>query len=94
MTLVGEEGGSGAEQITALDSLFHHFTLFVLFSRDPQRLDPPEVSDAKLQYAGWGPKGQQLVSKCVRGLSSVRVTLQPDGPTRWCAWVDGITLSQ
>ncbi|KAG8506134.1 hypothetical protein J0S82_020786 [Galemys pyrenaicus] len=29
---------------------------------DPQSLDPPEVSNAKLQYAGWGPKGQQLVS--------------------------------
>ncbi|XP_023392499.1 dipeptidyl aminopeptidase-like protein 6 [Pteropus vampyrus] len=29
--------------------------------RDPQSLDPPEVSNAKLQYAGWGPKGQQLI---------------------------------
>lgn len=28
---------------------------------DPQSLDPPEVSNAKLQYAGWGPKGQQLI---------------------------------
>ncbi|XP_053073804.1 dipeptidyl aminopeptidase-like protein 6 isoform X2 [Acinonyx jubatus] len=30
-------------------------------ARDPQSLDPPEVSNAKLQYAGWGPKGQQLI---------------------------------
>ncbi|NWR54750.1 DPP6 protein, partial [Bucorvus abyssinicus] len=29
--------------------------------RDPQNLYPPEVSNAKLQYAGWGPKGQQLI---------------------------------
>uniref|UniRef100_A0A8C0UEV1 A-type potassium channel modulatory protein DPP6 n=1 Tax=Cyanistes caeruleus TaxID=156563 RepID=A0A8C0UEV1_CYACU len=28
---------------------------------DPQNLYPPEVSNAKLQYAGWGPKGQQLI---------------------------------
>ncbi|PNJ31191.1 DPP6 isoform 7 [Pongo abelii] len=28
---------------------------------DPQSLDPPEVNNAKLQYAGWGPKGQQLI---------------------------------
>lgn len=35
---------------------------FSFSSRDPQSLDPPEVSNAKLQYAGWGPKGQQLVS--------------------------------
>lgn len=39
------------------------FCLSVCFLRDPQSLDPPEVSNAKLQYAGWGPKGQQLVSK-------------------------------
>lgn len=35
--------------------------LFFSFHRDPQNLYPPEVSNAKLQYAGWGPKGQQLV---------------------------------
>lgn len=35
--------------------------LFFSFCRDPQNLYPPEVSNAKLQYAGWGPKGQQLV---------------------------------
>uniref|UniRef100_A0A8D0L245 A-type potassium channel modulatory protein DPP6 n=1 Tax=Sphenodon punctatus TaxID=8508 RepID=A0A8D0L245_SPHPU len=28
---------------------------------DPQDLYPPEVSNTKLQYAGWGPKGQQLI---------------------------------
>lgn len=35
--------------------------LLFSFRRDPQNLYPPEVSNAKLQYAGWGPKGQQLV---------------------------------
>uniref|UniRef100_A0A8C3BD58 A-type potassium channel modulatory protein DPP6 n=1 Tax=Cairina moschata TaxID=8855 RepID=A0A8C3BD58_CAIMO len=35
--------------------------LFFSFCRDPQNLYPPEVSNAKLQYAGWGPKGQQLI---------------------------------
>uniref|UniRef100_A0A8D0NE58 A-type potassium channel modulatory protein DPP6 n=1 Tax=Sus scrofa TaxID=9823 RepID=A0A8D0NE58_PIG len=34
---------------------------FIFPSRDPQSLDPPEVSNAELQYAGWGPKGQQLI---------------------------------
>uniref|UniRef100_G1Q0Z2 Dipeptidylpeptidase IV N-terminal domain-containing protein n=1 Tax=Myotis lucifugus TaxID=59463 RepID=G1Q0Z2_MYOLU len=43
----------------------HSYTGYYVLSKiphgDPQSLDPPEVSDAKLQYAGWGPKGQQLV---------------------------------
>ncbi|CAK6434196.1 unnamed protein product [Pipistrellus nathusii] len=43
----------------------HSYTGYYVLSKiphwDPQRLDPPEVSDAKLQYAGWGPKGQQLI---------------------------------
>uniref|UniRef100_A0A8C6QFP5 A-type potassium channel modulatory protein DPP6 n=1 Tax=Nannospalax galili TaxID=1026970 RepID=A0A8C6QFP5_NANGA len=37
------------------------FCLSICFLRDPQSLDPPEVSNARLQYAGWGPKGQQLI---------------------------------
>lgn len=48
----------------------------MFFFRDPQSLDPPEVSNAKLQYAGWGPKGQQLVSRAPRpgdpALTSIR----------------------
>uniref|UniRef100_A0A4X2KND8 A-type potassium channel modulatory protein DPP6 n=1 Tax=Vombatus ursinus TaxID=29139 RepID=A0A4X2KND8_VOMUR len=43
--------------ITFYPTDFLHVFLF----RDPQSLDPPEVSNAKLQYAGWGPKGQQLI---------------------------------
>ncbi|XP_014387738.1 PREDICTED: dipeptidyl aminopeptidase-like protein 6 [Myotis brandtii] len=43
----------------------HSYTGYYVLSKiphgDPQSLDPPEVSDAKLQYAGWGPKGQQLI---------------------------------
>ncbi|XP_012882665.1 PREDICTED: dipeptidyl aminopeptidase-like protein 6 [Dipodomys ordii] len=43
----------------------HSYTGFYVLSKiphwDPQSLDPPEVSNAKLQYAGWGPKGQQLI---------------------------------
>ncbi|XP_045352229.1 dipeptidyl aminopeptidase-like protein 6 isoform X6 [Leopardus geoffroyi] len=43
----------------------HSYTGYYVLSKiphgDPQSLDPPEVSNAKLQYAGWGPKGQQLI---------------------------------
>ncbi|XP_072185024.1 A-type potassium channel modulatory protein DPP6 isoform X1 [Excalfactoria chinensis] len=43
----------------------HSYTAHYVLSRiphgDPQNLYPPEVSNAKLQYAGWGPKGQQLI---------------------------------
>lgn len=46
--------------------------LFFSFRRDPQNLYPPEVSNAKLQYAGWGPKGQQLV----REKTSVQMNLE------------------
>lgn len=46
--------------------------LFFSFHRDPQNLYPPEVSNAKLQYAGWGPKGQQLV----REKTSVQMHLE------------------
>ncbi|XP_017375265.1 dipeptidyl aminopeptidase-like protein 6 isoform X2 [Cebus imitator] len=43
----------------------HSYTGYYVLSKiphgDPQSLDPPEVTNAKLQYAGWGPKGQQLI---------------------------------
>uniref|UniRef100_A0A2K5X9K8 A-type potassium channel modulatory protein DPP6 n=1 Tax=Macaca fascicularis TaxID=9541 RepID=A0A2K5X9K8_MACFA len=43
----------------------HSYSGYYVLSKiphgDPQSLDPPEVSNAKLQYAGWGPKGQQLI---------------------------------
>uniref|UniRef100_A0A8C3TAU6 A-type potassium channel modulatory protein DPP6 n=1 Tax=Chelydra serpentina TaxID=8475 RepID=A0A8C3TAU6_CHESE len=43
----------------------HSYTAYYVLSKipfgDPQSLYPPEVSNAKLQYAGWGPKGQQLI---------------------------------
>uniref|UniRef100_A0A5G2QMH6 A-type potassium channel modulatory protein DPP6 n=1 Tax=Sus scrofa TaxID=9823 RepID=A0A5G2QMH6_PIG len=43
----------------------HSYTGYYVLSKiphgDPQSLDPPEVSNAELQYAGWGPKGQQLI---------------------------------
>ncbi|XP_032909870.1 dipeptidyl aminopeptidase-like protein 6 isoform X2 [Catharus ustulatus] len=43
----------------------HSYTANYVLSKiphgDPQSLYPPEVSNAKLQYAGWGPKGQQLI---------------------------------
>ncbi|XP_064494448.1 dipeptidyl aminopeptidase-like protein 6 isoform X2 [Pseudopipra pipra] len=38
-----------------------HYVLSKIPHGDPQSLYPPEVSNAKLQYAGWGPKGQQLI---------------------------------
>uniref|UniRef100_A0A8C6Y7T3 A-type potassium channel modulatory protein DPP6 n=1 Tax=Naja naja TaxID=35670 RepID=A0A8C6Y7T3_NAJNA len=37
------------------------YVLRKLPNGEPQNLYPPEVSNAKLQYAGWGPKGQQLI---------------------------------
>lgn len=36
------------------------FPLSVL-RRETWNLNPPEVRNAQLQYAGWGPQGQQLV---------------------------------
>ncbi|XP_078234637.1 A-type potassium channel modulatory protein DPP6 isoform X2 [Pogona vitticeps] len=43
----------------------HSYTAFYVLRRlpngEPQNLYPPEVSNSKLQYAGWGPKGQQLL---------------------------------
>lgn len=53
----------GKRSIFLVPNIVLCFCLSVCFLRDPQSLDPPEVSNAKLQYAGWGPKGQQLVSK-------------------------------
>ncbi|XP_042331396.1 dipeptidyl aminopeptidase-like protein 6 isoform X1 [Sceloporus undulatus] len=43
----------------------HSYTAFYVLRKlpngEPQNLYPPEVSNTKLQYAGWGPKGQQLI---------------------------------
>ncbi|XP_010189403.1 PREDICTED: dipeptidyl aminopeptidase-like protein 6 [Mesitornis unicolor] len=54
----------------------HSYTAYYVLSKiphgDPQNLFPPEVSNAKLQYAGWGPKGQQLV----RERTSVQMSLE------------------
>lgn len=33
--------------------------------RETWNLNPPEVRNAQLQYAGWGPQGQQLVSTTI-----------------------------
>uniref|UniRef100_A0A7N6BPN8 A-type potassium channel modulatory protein DPP6 n=1 Tax=Anabas testudineus TaxID=64144 RepID=A0A7N6BPN8_ANATE len=43
-----------------------HFYLIALFPlsvhpRETWNLNPPEVRNAQLQYAGWGPQGQQLI---------------------------------
>lgn len=35
----------------------------VCLHRETWPLNPPEVTDAVLQFAGWGPQGQQLVSR-------------------------------
>lgn len=32
-------------------------------ARETWNLNPPEVRNAQLQYAGWGPKDQQLVRR-------------------------------
>ena len=34
---------------------------FCVCSRDLQELNPPEKEKAALQYASWGPQGNQLV---------------------------------
>lgn len=53
--IVTEEMKGGRET----DSL--DFSLNI--SRDVYPLNPSEVRSSKLQYAGWGPKDQQLVSR-------------------------------
>lgn len=45
---------------------FSTFSVIALFPlsvhpRETWNLNPPEVRNAQLQYAGWGPQGQQLV---------------------------------
>lgn len=42
---------------------------FCVCSRDQLELYPPEREKAKLQYASWGPQGNQLVSQSLPGLS-------------------------
>nr|XP_023679388.1 dipeptidyl aminopeptidase-like protein 6 isoform X2 [Paramormyrops kingsleyae] len=43
----------------------HSFTAFYiicsLITPETWNLNPPEVRNAQLQYAGWGPRGQQLI---------------------------------
>ncbi|KAM4705631.1 A-type potassium channel modulatory protein DPP6 [Rhinophrynus dorsalis] len=43
----------------------HSFTAYYvlcnLLTWEHRNLNPPEVRNAQLQYAGWGPKGQQLI---------------------------------
>ncbi len=46
--------------------VYLHFNPIALFllsvhPRETWNLNPPEVRNAQLQYAGWGPQGQQLV---------------------------------
>ncbi|XP_053569782.1 dipeptidyl aminopeptidase-like protein 6 [Bombina bombina] len=38
-----------------------HYVLCNLITWEHRNLNPPEVRNAQLQYAGWGPKGQQLI---------------------------------
>uniref|UniRef100_A0A3Q2NUF2 A-type potassium channel modulatory protein DPP6 n=1 Tax=Fundulus heteroclitus TaxID=8078 RepID=A0A3Q2NUF2_FUNHE len=41
--------------------LYHPFPLLSLLSRETWNLNPPEVRNAQLQFAGWGPQDQQLI---------------------------------
>uniref|UniRef100_A0A4W5KW94 Dipeptidyl-peptidase 6b n=1 Tax=Hucho hucho TaxID=62062 RepID=A0A4W5KW94_9TELE len=42
--------------------VYQHSYMCVLYlHRETWSLNPPEVRNAALQYAGWGPKGQQLI---------------------------------
>lgn len=42
---------------------------FCVCSRDLQELNPPEREKAVLQYASWGPQGNQMVSQPLIHLS-------------------------
>lgn len=48
-----------------------------MLSRETWNLNPPEVRNAQLQYAGWGPRGQQLVRAAI-----------PSRPTPLCEALD------
>lgn len=48
---------------------------FCVCSRDQLELYPPEREKAKLQYASWGPQGNQLVSQSLPHLSDRCVVL-------------------
>uniref|UniRef100_A0A3Q2XEI1 Dipeptidyl-peptidase 6b n=1 Tax=Hippocampus comes TaxID=109280 RepID=A0A3Q2XEI1_HIPCM len=39
----------------------HMIVILFVFHRETWPLNPPEVHEAVLQFAGWGPKGQQLI---------------------------------
>lgn len=43
--------------------------------RETWNLNPPEVRNAQLQYAGWGPQGQQLVRTTLPTISPSQVLL-------------------
>jgi len=44
-----------------LPSVYSCFENGLCFDREKVELTPNEVQNTALQYAGWGPKGQQLV---------------------------------
>uniref|UniRef100_A0A671PGQ6 Dipeptidyl aminopeptidase-like protein 6 n=1 Tax=Sinocyclocheilus anshuiensis TaxID=1608454 RepID=A0A671PGQ6_9TELE len=46
--------------LTSLSS-FNGFEIGLFFDREKVELTPNEVQSTALQYAGWGPKGQQLI---------------------------------
>lgn len=48
------------------DKSFTHYVAYIYvftsgLHRESWVLNPPEVQEANLQFAGWGPRGQQLV---------------------------------
>lgn len=65
-------------------------SLMCCLHRETWPLNPPEVHDSALQFAGWGSQGQQLVRKsypqrytlteswhCARDLSQSGITEEP-----------------
>lgn len=44
-----------------MQSCYSCFENGLFFDREKVELTPNEVQPTALQYAGWGPKGQQLV---------------------------------
>uniref|UniRef100_A0A671P8U4 Dipeptidyl aminopeptidase-like protein 6 n=1 Tax=Sinocyclocheilus anshuiensis TaxID=1608454 RepID=A0A671P8U4_9TELE len=52
---------SAVETHTFTQSSFNGFEIGLFFDREKVELTPNEVQSTALQYAGWGPKGQQLI---------------------------------
>lgn len=50
-----------AKQHTHTQTKLSCFEIGLFFDRERVQLTPNEVQSTALQYAGWGPKGQQLV---------------------------------